>query len=118
MVVDFKDKVRFHHSSPKCGQRDNKTYREHLYRVHLTPIQCTRCWSTVKTEKELEKHSRAQEVCSVKPRLVQWVPREKEQILKDRKQVLKGQSEEERWKYIYGILFPEDLSLPSACRDP
>lgn len=72
----------------------------------------------MKTEKELEKHARAQEVCSVKPQLVQWVPREKAQILKDCKQVLKGQSEEERWKYIYGILFPEDLSLPSPCKGP
>src|SRR2546423_2138876 len=89
--------------------------REHLYRVHSTPIQCARCWLTMKPEKDLEEHIRAQSPCLVRPQIVKWVPREKVGILKDRKKVFAGQTEEERWKCIYGILFPDDPILPRPC---
>jgi hypothetical protein len=69
----------------------------------------------MKTEKDFEEHVRAQTPCLVQPQLVKWVPREKIKMLKDRKKVLAGQTEEERWKCIYGTLFPEDVILPSAC---
>lgn len=101
-----------------CSGRADKRIREHLYRVHLTPIQCKRCWLTMKTEKELEEHVRAQEPCLMQPQLVQWVPRDKVEALKDRKKACQSQNEEERWNYVYGLLFPEDLSLPSPCESP
>lgn len=69
----------------------------------------------MKTEKELETHARAQEPCVVQSQLIQWVPRDIVEVLKDRKKGRSSQTEEERWKYIYGLLFPEDLSLPSPC---
>jgi hypothetical protein len=72
----------------------------------------------MRTEKELEKHVRGQEHCLVQPQLVHWVPRAKVEVLKNRKKACQGQSEEERWKYVYGILFPEDPSLPSPCKFP
>ena len=72
----------------------------------------------MKTEKELEEHVRAQEPCLMQPQLVQWVPRDKVEALKDRKKACQSQNEEERWNYVYGLLFPEDLSLPSPCESP
>src|SRR3954454_13329589 len=89
--------------------------REHLYRVHSTPIQCVRCWLIVKTEVDLKEHVRTQAPCLIQPQLVEWVSREKVRILKDRKKVLSGKTEEERWNGVYGILFPDDLFLPSSC---
>jgi hypothetical protein len=69
----------------------------------------------MKTEKDLEEHVRAQSPCLVRPQIVKWIPREKVGILKDRRKVFTGQTEEERWKCIYGILFPDDPILPSPC---
>jgi hypothetical protein len=69
----------------------------------------------MKTERALEEHVRAQSPCLVRPQIVKWVPREKVGILKDRKKVFTGQTEEERWKCIYGILFPDDPIFPSPC---
>ena len=91
--------------------------KEHLYRVHVIPIQCPRCWLTMKTEQELQDHSRAAVSCVVLPQLVQWVPRDKIEVLKDRKKALSGKDEEERWKSVYGILFPNDSVIPSPYYD-
>ena len=72
----------------------------------------------MKTEKELEKHVRSQVPCLVQPQLVQWVPRDVMEILKDRKKALRGGTEEERWKQVYATLFPEDVNIPSARKSP
>jgi hypothetical protein len=101
-----------------ASRPSNETHREHLYRVHNTPIECSRCWLNLKTEKDLADHVRKQTPCEVRPQLVEWIPREKIKVLKDRKKALLGQSERERWEYVYRILFPEEPSLPSPCKSP
>jgi hypothetical protein len=54
----------------------------------------------------------------MQPQLVEWISREKIKVLKDRKKALLGQSERERWEYVYKVLFPEEPNLPSPCKFP
>jgi hypothetical protein len=87
--------------------------------VHYKPFQCARCWLTTKTAKELEEHARVPVPCSVQPQVVAWMSHDKYDKLKDRKNKYHlSQSEEERWMRVYAVLFPEDLSPPSACESP
>lgn len=86
--------------------------------MHAAPIECSRCWLSLKTEKDLADHVRRETPCEVQPQLVEWIPREKIKVLKDRKKAPLGQSKRERWEYVYKVLFPEEPNLPSPCKFP
>src|ERR1700733_11000508 len=85
----FQDASKHAFPRPRRAHSD-ETHREHLYRVHITPIECSRCWLNLKTEKDLADHVRKQTPCEVRPQLVEWIPREKIKVLKDRKNALLG----------------------------
>ncbi|KAM0234075.1 hypothetical protein ACHAP5_010176 [Fusarium lateritium] len=92
--------------------------REHIYRSHRAPLHCKRCFSIVKTEKQLELHLRQEKACEVlhPPREMPGIDAETKERLKSR-QGIQHNSEEERWTRMYKILFPLAQQVPSPYCD-
>src|SRR4051794_33183238 len=70
----------------------------------------------MKTEAELGEHARADVQCQTLPQPLKWIPREVVTKLKDRKKAFAGQTDEDMWRYIYGLLFPDSVHIPSPCK--
>ncbi|OMP87773.1 hypothetical protein BK809_0007863 [Diplodia seriata] len=94
--------------------------KEHLYRIHKLPAICPRCQAQFDTEEEVTDHLNAPERCEKRPRKAHLEGFDREQELKLRtKKRSKGEgSEEEKWRGVYMILFPNASlgEVPSACR--
>lgn len=93
--------------------------REHLYRRHLLPIQCNRCCSTFSNEPTLREHQRDARGCEIKDQVpLEGFDKDQERKLKSKKRSLVYQSEEDKWKGVYRILFPDDndVDMPSPCK--
>ncbi|KAK4167958.1 hypothetical protein QBC43DRAFT_202547 [Cladorrhinum sp. PSN259] len=81
--------------------------KEHLNRVHALPIFCQRCGDAFKTDPELTAHTRLAQACEVRSfDIPDGFTREQEKLLKRKSKP--NSSNEEKWKEIYRILFPED----------
>ena len=92
--------------------------REHLYRRHLLPIQCHRCCSTFANEPTLREHQRDPRGCEVKEHVpLEGFDKDQERKLKSKKRSLVYMSEEDKWKGVYRVLFPDDneADMPSPC---
>lgn len=89
--------------------------REHLYRRHLAPPYCKRCKQEFNDEETLQVHLFAHIPCSFKegepPDGISGAMRK---ALKNRKNTNPKQSQSERWKEIYRMLFP-DSEVPEPC---
>jgi hypothetical protein len=95
--------------------RTNAHLREHLYRKHRVPIQCKRCWINFKSSTELEGHYTADDICEKKAgTTAEGVTADIEERLRSRKQMGPRKSEEDRWREIYKLLFPDEI-VPSPC---
>lgn len=93
--------------------------REHLYRRHLLPIQCNRCCSTFPNEPTLREHQRDPRGCEIREQIpLEGFDKDQERRLKSKKRSLVYQSEEDKWKGVYRILFPDDdeADMPSPCK--
>ncbi|KAH8900492.1 hypothetical protein GQ53DRAFT_632762, partial [Thozetella sp. PMI_491] len=94
--------------------------REHLYRRHLLPLHCDRCFAKFPDDETLRQHRRADVPCSVKPEpsWLQGLDRTKTDMLKRRPKKSEQQTEEEKWITVYKIIFPdvEDALIPSPCK--
>lgn len=100
-------------SCPRGSLPDNFS-REHLYRYHRVH-QCQRCKDCFKEEKELDAHFEAKEGCESRPmKIVEGITAKMEKQLRCRKKAYRGQSESERWKEIYKLLFPQE-AVPDPC---
>ncbi|KAK3485743.1 uncharacterized protein B0T23DRAFT_407842 [Neurospora hispaniola] len=95
------------------------TYATHLYRRHEL-IQCPRCWSTHKNNKSLVAHLQTDPSCEKQPNLsiVDGVTPEQKEKLLSRKKTHGDMTDEEKWRHMYMILFPDDDkdSIPSPCK--
>lgn len=88
-----------------------------MFRQHALPVHCSRCYTVFKCDTELVTHQRLPEGCEVRTvELPEGYNREQEGILR-RKRKLAG-SEEEKWRAMYKILFPDDdeSDIPTPCR--
>lgn len=95
--------------------------KEHLYRRHLLPIQCNRCCSTFANEPSLREHQRDPHGCEVQEQVpLEGFDKDQERMLKSKKRSQAYQSEEDKWKSVYRILFPDDNedTMPSPCMFP
>src|SRR5580658_1178061 len=92
--------------------------RGHLYRYH-TIHQCPRCKDLFKNQEDLDNHIDAIQGCEVKPNSTQvdGITNRIKQRLQCRKKAHPGETEPERWKNIYNILFPNE-DVPSPCKIP
>ncbi|KAH8889025.1 hypothetical protein GQ53DRAFT_843119 [Thozetella sp. PMI_491] len=89
--------------------------KEHLYRNHIMPLYCQRCWVIFDTEAQLDSHKllpRA-EMCEVRPgQPLDGITPAQVKELKSRKKRSRCQTEASRWRDIYRLLFPGD-QVPS-----
>ncbi|RDL29978.1 uncharacterized protein BP5553_10605 [Venustampulla echinocandica] len=89
--------------------------KEHLYRCHQVAPHCKRCWQTFKNQQQLDTHLTvaAQEICEIRPgNSPEGITPEIERRLRSRKKSHPNQTDEERWKDIYKLLFP-NATVPS-----
>jgi hypothetical protein len=85
------------------------TDREHLYRRHLLPPQCHRCCTSFSNDVALREHQRDARGCNVREQVPpEGFDKEQERRLKSKKKSQTYQTEEEKWKSVYRILFPDD----------
>lgn len=95
--------------------------RTHLYRRHGRPPQCPRCWAVFSTEEALQAHQQQNPPCerSETVTLVEGFSREQEKKLRSRKKAQPNMTDEDKWRDIYMILFPDDDkdSIPSPYYD-
>ncbi|OCL14408.1 hypothetical protein AOQ84DRAFT_257243, partial [Glonium stellatum] len=88
----------------------------HLYRAHSLPIQCPRCGKAFNAESDLDVHLRSAPSCEIQENApMQGMSKEQEKKLRSKKRSADVQSEEDKWKAVYRILFPDDdlLLMPS-----
>ena len=79
-------------------------------------FQCERCNDLFPCEQELKNHFMAVKSCDLqRPAPTDGITETIAKRLRSRKKTHREQSEEERWKEIYGILFPNQI-IPSACK--
>ncbi|KAF1994367.1 hypothetical protein P154DRAFT_447722 [Amniculicola lignicola CBS 123094] len=83
--------------------------KEHLYRRHLLPIQCNRCCATFSTEPLLREHQRDARGCEIREQApLEGFNKDQERKLKSKRRSPVVQTEEDKWKRVYHILFPDD----------
>ncbi|KAK3388604.1 hypothetical protein B0T20DRAFT_98842 [Sordaria brevicollis] len=98
-----------------CANKDWPTIprlKEHLYRRHYK-IHCQRCKQTFSDARQLTIHEMAPEACElldIKP--PGDITTSQERQLKSRKHTHRRQSDEEKWREIYRLLFPNHI-VPS-----
>ncbi|KAF8854835.1 hypothetical protein BDZ45DRAFT_596462, partial [Acephala macrosclerotiorum] len=89
----------------------------HLYQRHRI-FQCERCSELFKDEHKLRDHFMAIKTCNLQPPvIVDGITCKLERQLKSRKKTHSTQSQEDRWKAIYRILFPLEV-IPSPYFEP
>lgn len=83
-------------------------------------LYCERCWQTFSNQQRLTAHITvdAVQICQVKPgHPPEGITPEIERKLKSRKKAYLGQTEEDRWRDMYTLLFPGE-DVPSPCKPP
>ncbi|TVY82020.1 Resistance to glucose repression protein [Lachnellula suecica] len=94
--------------------------KEHLYRCHQISPHCKRCWRTFKTQLQLDIHITvaATDICELQPgNIPVGITPAMERQLRSRKKSHRDQTDEERWKDMYKLLFPNE-EIPSPYFEP
>jgi hypothetical protein len=86
----------------------------------MVPTHCYRCFATFKNEEELKQHAQQElqcEKCDKPAEQMIGITKITEEKLKSRTGI-QGLSDVDKWKHIYGIMFPEVASddVPSPCK--
>ncbi|KAF2830185.1 hypothetical protein CC86DRAFT_403493 [Ophiobolus disseminans] len=119
----YKRNHQKHQPSRACaGPGWPKVHRlkEHLYREHAMPLFCRRCNMTFENESQITDHSRSMDMCIVTDTLPpEGFDKDQEKELKKRKKMFRAESEEQKWKIVYLILFPDTAltELPTPYYD-
>jgi len=90
--------------------------RGHLYRRHKEKPRCVRCWLYFQNDEYLKIHLKAETICPIRPEPpIESVTSDMITRLRCRRHL--PEAEEERWKAMYQIIFPdtEDGDVPSPC---
>ncbi|KAL3417091.1 hypothetical protein PVAG01_11091 [Phlyctema vagabunda] len=92
--------------------------KEHIYRKHKAAIQCVRCWIFFKSQDDLNIHLSAINICNVRPgQPIEGVSPDMVARLRSRKKFSADQTEEDRWRRMYEMLFPNE-DIPSPFFEP
>ncbi|KAH7075731.1 hypothetical protein BKA63DRAFT_305477 [Paraphoma chrysanthemicola] len=115
----FKHDPRRNRPSRACygpGFVTTARMKAHLYRVHSKPLHCRRCYSTFENEAQLTEHSRSIDCAVGELQSVEGFDKDQEKMLKSRSPMFEAENEEDKWRIIYLILFPDtplgDLPSP------
>ncbi len=96
----------------------NRRGREHLYRGHKMPIHCKRCKAVFDDQEKLKAHELLDptQICKVQLDVqLNGITPEQMSQLKSRKKIFRAQSDADRWRVIYQVLFPNE-DVPSPCK--
>ncbi|KAM7189214.1 hypothetical protein V8F33_010216 [Rhypophila sp. PSN 637] len=108
-------------SCPGPGWEEVHRVKTHLYRRHGRPPQCPRCWAVFSTDEDLQGHQQQDPPCETSHNvgLVEGYSKEQEKRLRSRKKAQPNMTDEDKWREIYMILFPDDDqdSIPSPYYD-
>jgi hypothetical protein len=89
-------------------------FRGHLYRHHLV-FQCPRCKTLFPSQDKLDGHFTAIQGCDLSTaEAAEGITVNIEKRLKSRKKTYRHQTEVDRWKEMYQIIFPRE-DIPSPC---
>ncbi|KAK7542950.1 hypothetical protein IWX47DRAFT_544127 [Phyllosticta citricarpa] len=108
--------------APSCvypGFSSVSRLKEHLHRVHRRPTACPRCYARFESQDGLDTHINQPTRC-LEARYHQNIEGfgvDQERQLRCKKRVAGVKSEEEKWRAIYRILFPDDAEIPSPYQD-
>jgi hypothetical protein len=83
------------------------------------PFYCQRCYVEFENDEDLNAHSRSRAPCTLeKQRHIEGINKAQYDALKDKGRMHKAQSEEDKWKIVYLILFPDTAmdEMPFPCR--
>ncbi|KAM6530146.1 hypothetical protein FALCPG4_008270 [Fusarium falciforme] len=92
--------------------------KEHIFRRHILPErQCHDCLGHFETQAELDQHLEAP--CRQEPPLkFHGINKNQEKQLRSRKMYRKSLDEEEKWRAVYKITFPDEVNIPSSYYEP
>lgn len=91
--------------------------REHLYRKHHFLLQCQRCKSAFKSQEQLDSHAESVTICQPRSReLRDGFTIEIFLFLRNKKKSFPNQGEEDKWREIYQLLFPDAIAMPWPCK--
>ena len=91
--------------------------REHLYRKHHFLLQCQRCKTAFKSQEEVDSHAESVIACQPRARELQdGFTIETFLVLRNKKKLFPGQDEEDKWREIYQLLFPDATVIPGPCK--
>jgi hypothetical protein len=109
------DRYRTRRTCPGPGWPTVHRMKEHLYRSHPQPIFCPICYATFKSDKDQSSHVRLQQCERSLPQQIEGIDRETVWTLRKRTTALR--LEEDKWRDVYQILFPDvsDAEIPSPC---
>ncbi|KAL3301684.1 Nicotinate-nucleotide diphosphorylase [Colletotrichum asianum] len=87
--------------------------KEHLHRTHRQKPNCPRCRTTFSAEAEVREHLKSQSLCEVLEGVsVEGFDEVQEKQLKSKKRGRVVKSEQDKWREIYRILFPDSSEIP------
>ncbi|KAK8223877.1 hypothetical protein HDK90DRAFT_106652 [Phyllosticta capitalensis] len=89
--------------------------KEHLYRTHRRPIACPRCCSQFASQGGLDAHIIQPRRCiqALNTPVVDGFGLDQERQLKSKRRMVGVNTEEDKWRAVYRILFPDDIEVPS-----
>ncbi|KAF0315173.1 hypothetical protein GQ607_017586 [Colletotrichum asianum] len=88
--------------------------KEHLYRVHEQPPHCVRCGETFSNKSDVKAHlGRPDEICDFAADVsVDGLSFEQMKKLRSKKRKPGVATNEEKWRDIFGIVFPDATDFP------
>ena len=109
------ERYRNRRTCPGPGWPTVHRMKEHLYRSHSQPIFCPICYETFKSDKEQLNHVRLQQCQTSAPQQIEGIDRETIWTLRKRTTALR--LEEDKWRDVYHVLFPNvpAADIPSPC---
>lgn len=90
--------------------------KEHLYRKHALPIECPRCCQSFGSEEDCREHLRTSQACEMRFKVQRdGFNKDQETKLRSKKRSRIPLTEEEKWKAVWQILFPNETEddIPS-----
>jgi hypothetical protein len=100
------------------GFADMAKLKDHIKRVHVQPLRCSRCWLEIKSEDEYSEHLQQEEACTKKAEPQD--DRIRPQVLKrldfKKNPYMRARNVEEKWNMMFSVMFPDDTNIPSPCK--
>jgi hypothetical protein len=90
--------------------------KEHLYRAHAQSIYCPRCYVMFDADIDLSNHLRSAQCHVSAPQPIEGIDRETLKALRKRSPAFR--LEEDKWRDVYHLLFPDVAleDIPSPCK--